>query len=404
MAFVPKEQIGVGAVRVSEREKGYVREVLESSRLTYGPFSRRLEQGFAREHGCRHCVLTNSGTSSLQIAIAALREIHGWEDGDEMLCPAVTFIASSNVILQNGMRPVFVDVDPLTYNIDPAQIERHITPRTRAIMVVHLYGQPADMGPIMEIAAKRGLRVIEDSCETMFSSYRGKSVGSFGDIGCFSTYACHIMVTGVGGLTTTNDRGIAIMLRSLANHGRDSIYLSMDDDKGKHGEDLKEVISRRFRFVRMGYSYRMTEMEAALGVGQLEDAPANMQVRRENARRLLDGLARWERHLQLPRKKDDERDHAYMMFPLVIREGAGFTREELTYFLEERMIETRQMVSLLDQPYYRQLFGQDIEEKYPVAKWIDHHGFYVGCHPEMTPEMVDYVIATFGEFFRSKGL
>jgi dTDP-4-amino-4,6-dideoxygalactose transaminase len=266
-------------------------------------------------------------------------------------------------------------------------------------MVVHLYGQPADMDPIQEIARRRGLALIEDSAETMFARYRGRSGASYGEIACFSTYACHILVTGVGGLTTTNDEDLAILLRSLANHGRDGIYVSIDDDDGLTGEALREVIEGRFRFVRLGYSYRMTELEAALGVGQLEGAADNIARRRHYAARLLSGLARFESTLQLPHPCPD-RDHSYMMFPVVVREDAPFSRETLTLFLEERMVETRNMVSVLDQPYYRRRFG-DIEHHYPVARWIDRCGFYVGCHPEMSDQVIDYVLETFQEFFAS---
>jgi len=400
--FQPREQIGVGAVRISAAEKAYVQQVLDSNRLSYGPFSRRLERDFAGAHDSEHCVLTNSGTSSLQIAVAALKEKHRWQDGDEILCPATSFVATSNVILQNRLMPVFVDVEPATFNIDPERIEAGIGPRTRGIMVAHLYGQPAEMDPILSIAEQHDLRVIEDSAETMFARYKGRSVGSFGDIGCFSTYACHILATGVGGLTTTHDAELAVLLRSLANHGRDSLYLAMDDDQGKTGDDLKAVLGGRFRFVRLGYSYRITEMEAALGVGQMEQAPRNMETRRRVARALLNGLGRWEEQIQLPHPAPD-RDHSFMMFPILIRETAGFSREEITLFLEERKVETRPMVSILDQPYYQQLFGSDLEDRFPVARSIDHRGFYIGCHPEMDAPILEYVLSCFEEFFAGLG-
>ena len=361
------DQIGVGDVRISDREKELVKEVLDSNRLGYGPFSQKLERDFAKLHGCKHCILTNSGTSSLHLALAALKEKHGWQDGDEVLCPAGTFVATSNVILQNSLTPVFVDVEKDSYNIDPALIEERITPKARAIMVVHLYGQPADMDPILAIAKKRDLHIIEDSCETMLATYKGKTVGSFGDIACFSSYACHIMVTGVGGLTTTKDKELAVLLRSLANHGRDSIYISIDDDKGKEGKGLKEVMERRFSFIRNGYSYRTTEMEAALGYAQLENLKENVEKRKSIAKQLTAGLQQWDKVLQLPRIMDN-RDHVFMMYPIIIKEGAPFDRETITLFLEEKGIETRHMVSLLDQPVYRQLLGEDIEDEYPVLR------------------------------------
>ena len=169
----------------------------------------------------------------MQIAIAALKEANHWEDGDEIIVPALTFIATSNTIIQNNLKPVFVDVENGSFNIDPKKIEDKVTNKTRAILPVHLLGLPADMTPIMQIAKRHGFKVIEDSCETMFARYKGKSVGSFGDIGCFSTYVAHYIVTGVGGLNVTNNPKLATIMRSLANHGRDSIYITIDDDNTK---------------------------------------------------------------------------------------------------------------------------------------------------------------------------
>ena len=139
------------------------------------------------------------------MAVACLKELHGWHDGDEIIVPAVTFVATANVVVDHNLKPVFVDVDPVTYNIDPAKIEKRITKKTKAIMVVHLFGQPAEMDPILKIARKYKLKIIEDSAETMFVKYKGTPVGSFGDIACFSTYVAHLIVTGVGGVVATND-------------------------------------------------------------------------------------------------------------------------------------------------------------------------------------------------------
>src|SRR5208282_5840813 len=183
-----KRQISVGGLKFGPREKKYLQQVIRSNRISYGPFSQKFEQHFAKAHGCRFGVFCNSGTSALHIALAALKERHGWQDDDEVLVPAVTFVATANIVFHNRMRPVFVDVDRATYNMDPALIEEKITPRTRAIIPVHLTGLPCDMDPILDIAARRNLRVIEDSCETVFGDYHGRKVGSMGDIGCFSTY------------------------------------------------------------------------------------------------------------------------------------------------------------------------------------------------------------------------
>ncbi|MCK4271891.1 DegT/DnrJ/EryC1/StrS family aminotransferase [bacterium] len=392
--FQPSQQIGVGGLEIGPLERKYVNEVLDSSRLSHGPFSQRFESLFAGEHDCRYACFLNSGTSALHIALAVLKERHGWQDGDEVLVPAVTFISTANIVIYNGMRPVFVDVDSRTYNMDPAQMEEKITGRTRAVIPVHLFGLPAQMDAIMEVADRRGLRLIEDSCETMFATCGGKKVGSFGDIGCFSTYVAHILVTGVGGFCTTNDPQLAVMLKSSMNHRRDEIYLRIDDDKTEDKQKLFEMAARRFRFVRFGHSFRATELEAAIGLAQLEQKEEFLQRRRRNALILTEGLKHLDDRLQLPTVPEN-RTHAYMMFPMVLRDAP---KRELVNYLEERKIETRDMLALLDQPIYRKIFG-DMGSNFPVANWINESGFYVGCHPYLKPEELEYVVQTIGEYF-----
>jgi len=392
-----RREVGVGGFAVSARARRYVTQALNANRLSYGPFHRRFEAAFAAEHDSRHAIFCNSGTSALHLAVQALKEKHGWKDGDEVLVPAVTFIATSNVVLHNRLTPVFVDVDPLTYNIDPKKIEAKLTKRTRAIMPVHLLGLPADMDEIRAIARKRGLGVIEDSAETMFAKYKGRKVGSLGDIGCFSTYVAHYIVTGVGGLATTSDPDLHIRLRSLMNHGRDSIYLSIDDDAGKAGKKLHEIVAKRFQFVSVGHSFRATELEAALGLAQLEEKSAIVKARIGMANRLTAALREFEDRLQLPTCPPD-RDHTHMLYGLVLR---GEDKTALVNFLEDRGVETRDMLPLLNQPIYKKLFG-DLEPKYPVARMLNRSGFYIGCHQYMTPGDADYVVEQFRAFFRGR--
>ncbi|MFA6279100.1 MAG: DegT/DnrJ/EryC1/StrS family aminotransferase [Candidatus Paceibacterota bacterium] len=393
-----KKQIGVGCFEITDTERRYVNDVLKTGRLSYGPYTKRFEKEFATAHNMRYAVMVNSGTSALEMAVACLKEVYGWKDGDEVLCPAVTFVASSNVIIANNLKPVFVDIDPRTYNIDPKKIEEKITLRTRAIMAVHLFGQPAAMDKIMRIAKKHKLRVIEDSCETMFAKYKGKSVGSFGDIGCFSTYIAHFLVTGVGGFAVTDNPKYAEILRSLANHGRDNIYISIDDDKGKSDAELSEVISRRFNFVRRGYSYRVTEFEGALGCAQFERRRDIVHNRRKNGVYFNKYLAPFSKHLQLPATTQGV-DHMFMMYPIVIKKNSPVQKSELTHFLETHNIETRDMVPLINQPYIRSLYG-DLEAQYPIAKWINNNGFYIASHQMLTPAERKYIVSVFGEFFK----
>jgi len=391
-----KRQIGVGGIHLGTREKKYLQQVIRSNRLSYGPFSERFERNFAKAHDCRFAAFCNSGTSALHISLAALKERYGWKDDDEVLVPAVTFVATANIVFHNRMKPVFVDVDRATYNIDPRLIEDKITKRTRAIIPVHLTGLPCDMDPILEIARRRGLRVIEDSCETTFGVYKGRKVGSFGDIGCFSTYVAHYIVTGVGGLALTNDADLAVRLRSLMNHGRDSIYIKIDDDQGVSGDKLHQIVAKRFSFVSMGHSFRCTELEAALGLAQLDQKNAIVRARRMNARRLSEGLKAVEYRIQLPTVPKD-REHMFMMYPIVVRDEP---KTGLVNFLEDNGIETRDLLPLTNQPVYKRLFGDDLESRYPMARWINLSGFYVGCHQYLAPQEIDRIASTIRRYFK----
>ena len=355
----------VGDVRLTPAARRNVNRVLNSNRLTYGPFSKRFESRFAELHDSKFGILTNSGTSSLQIALAALKERYGWPDGDEVIVPGVTFIATSNTVIQNGLRPVFVDVESDTYNLNPTLLEDNISERTRAIIPVHLLGLPCNMDPILDVARKHQLRIVEDSAECFLARYRGRSVGSFGSIGVFSLYAAHYIVTGVGGINTTSDPKLAVMLRSLANHGRNSIYLQIDDDDRLTGKKLKEVISKRFSFVRIGYSYRITELEAAIGFAALARGHEIVKRRRQIAHEYMKGLSDLSEYLKLPSEPND-RDHNFMMFGVLVK---GEPKDKLTNFLEEHQIETRDIPSLLNQPVYKRMFG-NFGSRLPVADYI----------------------------------
>ena len=389
-----KHTIGVGTFKITDKQRRYVNDVLNKERLSYGPYTQKFEAKFAAIHDCRFGVMTNSGTCCLQIALAALKNKYNWSDGDEVIVPAVTFVATANIVIQLNMKPVFVDVDPLYYEIDPNLIEPAISKRTRCIIPVHLFGQPCDMDRICAIAEKHNLRIIEDSCESMFVKYKGKSVGAWSDIGCFSTYIAHILSTGVGGLCTTQDPELAISLRSLMNHGRDSIYLNVDDDKNKSQAELEIIIKRRFRFIQMGYSYRVTELETALGLAQLEDYETMMQKRWQNGQTLINKLKPLSNFIQTPAIREGA-GHAFMMFPVVVRHAE---KDKLVNYLEAHGIETRDMLPLTNQPVYKTLLGTK-EEDYPVAHWINKSGFYIGSHQNLTDADINHVVNTFFEYF-----
>jgi len=388
------KQIGVGSIRLGALEKKYLYQVINSNRLSYGPFSKKFEKEIAQEHECQFGIFSNSGTSALLVALLALKEKYKWDDGDEVIVPALTFIATSNIVLQANMMPVFVDIDEKTYNIDPFLIETKITNKTRCVIPVHMFGLPCDMDPVMQIAKKHNLRIIEDSCEAMFATYKNKKVGSFGDFGCFSTYVAHIIVTGVGGFTITNNSNLADIVRSIINHGRDTIYISIDDDQNKKGKELQKIVSRRFSFVRMGYSFRCTELEAAIGLGQLEQKDGFIKKRRQNGHFYKRKLKKLEEHIILPYEPKD-RTHNFMMFPIVMKNGK---KDELVNFLEQNNIETRDMSTVIKQPYYQKIFG-DIVDDYPRTKTIIEKGFYIGSHPYLSTSEKNYVVEKFYQFF-----
>ena len=382
--------------------KKLVNKILDTGRISYGPFLKKFEYEFAKLCHRKFAVSSNSGTSSLQVALHALKDLDGWKDGDEVLVPAVTFVATSNVVLQNKLNPVFVDVDDKMYHINPDLIEKKITKRTRAIIPVHLMGVSCDMNRVMEIAKRHRLRVIEDSCEAVGVNYRGHPVGSFGDIACFSTYMAHMIATGVGGLSITNDPEIAVLMRSLVNHGRDSIYVAMDNDKGLRGHERFHMANARFSFINVGYSYRLTEFEGALGLAELRGLGKNILIRQQKADHLIKKLRPFEKYLQLP-SWPKHAEHAFMLFPIVIKEHAGFSRDELIHHLEDYNVETRYLMPLINQPIYKRMFG-DLEKHYPVARHLNRNGFYIGCHPEMAKADLNYVAAVFEDFFTKQKL
>jgi len=348
-------------------------KALKSNRLSYGPMTAEFETKFARIHGNKYGVFTNSGTSALQATIHAMKILYKWRDGDEIIMPATTFVATYNVILHNNLKPVLVDVDS-NLNINPLLIEEKITKKTRAIMPVHLLGKPANMSLITKIAKKYKLKTIEDSCESMFVKYIGE-----GDVACFSFYVAHLLVTGVGGLAITNDKELADMIRSLIFHGRDNLYLKLEDDD----VPTKEIVDARFRFLHPGYSSRGTEVEAALGLVELENYGQMLFKRRRNALMLAMGLGNYN---AMPFSYYTE-PHSFMMFPMLV-----IARDKLMMFLEKQGITTRTLMPLINQPYIK-------AKGFPKSEDILKHGLLMGCHQHLTIKDIRYIIRSIKEFY-----
>lgn len=394
-------KIGVGYALVTDLEKKYVNMALDAGRLSPGPFVHQFETTFAKLHNQRYGIACNSGTSALHVALEALKEKYNWQPDSEVIVPAITFIATSNACLHAGLKPVFVDVDSKTYNINPDLIEAKITEKTVAIMPVHTFGQPCEMDAILKIAHKYGLKIVEDCAEAHFAKYKGQLVASFSDIAGSSTYVAHTITTGIGGVITTNDTELAEMARSLIAHGRACTCESCIAYNPNQVCKLRmeTQMDKRFMMIRLGYSYRIGELEGALGVAQLENRDLIMSKRKENAAYLFTHLKDTEDVLQLPYYPNYV-EHSFMMFPIVIKENAPFKRDDIVKYLEKHNIETRPMLPLLNQPVYKKIFG-DIEKEYPVAEWIDNNGFYVGCHHGLTNEDLDVIVKAIHEFLES---
>ena len=256
MIYMAKPQIG-------DEEKQAVMEVLDSGMIAQGPRVKAFEEAFAEMCGVEHAIATTSGTTALHVALLA----HGIGPGDEVITSAFTFIASANSILFTGARPVFVDIDPRTFNLDAELIEAAITPKTKAIMPVHLYGLACDMDPIMNLAEKHGLAVIEDACQSHGAEYKGGKAGSFGT-GTFSLYPTKNMTSGEGGMITTNEPEIDEKCRVIRQHG----------------------MRRRYYHDELGYNFRMTDVHAAIGLAQLKKLGQFNDVRQANAKFLSENL------------------------------------------------------------------------------------------------------------------
>lgn len=400
--MVTVNKIGVGYALITDLEKKYVNMALDSGRLSPGPFVQKFEKKFAEMHKQKYGIACNSGTSSLHVALEALKEKYSWDQNSEVLVPAITFIATSNAVMHAGMKPVFVDVDSRTYNIDTKLIEEKITENTVAIIPVHTFGQPCEMDSIVKIATKYGLKIVEDCAEAHFAVYKGRPVASFSNIAGSSTYVAHTITTGIGGVITTDDTNLAEIARSLIAHGRACTCENCIAYNSKQVCKLRmqTEMDRRFMMIRLGYSYRIGELEGALGVAQLENKDFIINTRKANAKILTDGLKDVEQYLQLPYYPEYV-EHSFMMYPLVIKDDKAFTRNEIVKYLEQNNIETRPMLPLLNQPIYKEIFG-DIEKDYPVAQWINNNGFYVGCHHGLSKEELNMIIKTIHAFLENR--
>lgn len=351
------------------REIQYVVEALQAGEIsgTCGKFITRFERQFADYCGCSHGVATSNGTTALHLAVASL----GIGPGDEVLISTFTFMSTFFAVLYQGATPVPVDVENDTWNLDPSLLEGLVTPRTKAILVVHIYGHPADMDPILEFARRHRLYVIEDAAEAHGALYKGRKVGSLGDIGCFSFFANKIVSTGEGGMITTNDAAIAeraSSLRSLA-YGR----------------------QQKFMHAAVGFNYRMPNLQAALGCAQLEKIEGTIEGKRRVARLYTKLLADVEQ-IRMPVEKPYARS-VYWMYHVVMKEALSSRRDSVMETLLESGIETRPSFIPYNQQEMFVTKGLTRPELCPVANRVSQGGFYLPSSPDLSEEAISYVVA-----------
>jgi perosamine synthetase len=355
--------IHVAAPNLSGNEKKYVDDCLDTSWISSnGKYINLFETSFASWLGVKHALACSSGTVGLHIPLLAL----GLKSGDEVLVPTLTYIATANAVRYCGATPVFVDSLPDTWDMDPADLERKITPNTKGIMPVHLYGNPCNMDPIMEIANANDLFVLEDAAEAHGAEYHGKKTGTFGIAGVFSFFGNKIITTGEGGMVVTNDDLLADQMRLFKGQGMDP--------------------NRRYWFIETGYNYRMTNIEAAIGLAQLENINHHISDRI----RIVD----WYTELIgdmvdyfVPQTVTNGSKSAWWMYSILLTEKSRLSRDELIRVLEKDGIETRPLFYPIHimPPYL------DKQASCPVAEDISYRGINLPTHALLTFSDVEYI-------------
>lgn len=400
-------RIPFGTVEITDKSRDLLLDCLDSGRISGGRKVSEFEKRFADLIGVGEAVAVSSGTDADTLALAVLHDL-GATRNDEVIVPALSFVATGSAVLHAGLKPVFVDIDPQTLNIDPELIAAAITPRTKAIMPVHLMGKPADMDRIQAIADVHDLLVVEDAAEAFGAVYKGRNIGSIGDLSAFSLYVAHIITTGEGGIILTDNEEYAEILRSLRGHGRAckcrqcvSNVTSGFCEK-RFADPVRGDI--RFIFERIGYSSKMNDMEASLGLGTLDLYHQIVATRHANLLKMIAGFQGFEKYLWTFTEESHEQigPHA---FPFVVRKDAPFSRNDILLYLEKIGVDGRTLFSSIPtQCGGFEFLGYQLGD-FPQAEYVGDHGVHVGVHQNVSLDDVDWFINSVGDFIsaREKG-
>ncbi len=401
--FIPKvNKVQYCEPLYDEKEMNAAVDSLLSGWLPEGENTSEFESEFAKFIGTEDCVVTVSGSAALLLSFATLKNRfidNHMNEGDEVITAALTFPTSVSSIILNGLVPVFVDVDE-NFNINPEQIEKMISSKTRAILVMHHLGNPCQMDRIMEIAKKHNLFMVEDCCDGHGATYKGKRIGSFGNMGCFSFYGAHAMFMGEGGAITVKERTFSPTIRSIRTCGGYDIHPKRSPiPDPKWDAELKKLPEYDARTITMnlGYKFRILDLQAAIGREQLKRLPEFIRKRQQNVDWYNEKFRKYEKFFRLPESTPDSMP-SWFAYPLTIRKDAPFRRKELLKHLEQCNIETRPLLggNLLKHPAFWNVKHRASE--LPNTEFFHQNSFYIGCYPGLTEEMKEYVVSAFDSF------
>lgn len=357
---------------IKNQELIAVNSVMRSGKLVQGAKVLELEEEFRLLCGTQYAVATNNGTSALHTALHAI----GLKPGDEVITTPFTFVASVNAIIMAGAKPIFIDIDEKTYNLDPKKIQDAVTPRTKAILVVNLYGQPADYGAINEIAKKNGLIVVEDAAQSVNATYHDKKSGNLADIACFSLYATKNIMSGEGGMITTNNISFYERAHLFRQHGQ---------DEGK-----------KYEYFGLGYNYRMMDLQAAIALVQLKRLESLTAKRQNNARILSMGLEKVP-GLILPQTASS-REHVYHQFTIRLTPEFVSTRDSFIEYLKKKDVHVAvyyptplHLVPHISQYGYK-------KGDFPISELVSKQVLSLPIHPQLSRSDIDYVISCIRAF------